>query len=145
MLLPQASDSLGLNGVAESLIVRTVRQDTIALKGSSVTFEISSIANPEKKYTISYAFSAARLGLAKQTYPVEILQRRFRVLRDLSLPAFANIQPLILIGADCPHLINPIDQVYFGPSKSQSRPGWVRYFKAQYRFLTLMRCSVFLP
>lgn len=28
MLLPQASDSLGLNGVAEFLIVRTVRQDT---------------------------------------------------------------------------------------------------------------------
>lgn len=129
MLLPQASDSLGLNGVAEFLIVRTVHQDTIALEGSFVTFEISSNANPEKKYTISSAFSSATLGLAKQTYSVEILQRCFRHLRDLSLPAFANIQPIILISADCPHLINPIDQVYFGPSKSpasiQIRLGWV--------------------
>lgn len=129
MLLPQASDYLGLTGVTESLIVRTVRQDTLALEGSSITFEISSMANPEKKYSISNAFSAARLGLAEQTYPVEILQRRFRHLRDLPLPAFANVQPLILIGADYPHLINPIDQVYFGPPKSpaaiQTRLGWV--------------------
>lgn len=129
MLLPQASESLGLNGVPESLIVRTVRQDTLALEGSSVTFEISSMTNPEKKYSISNAFSAARLGLAEQTYPVEILQRRFRHLRDLPLPAFSNVQPLVLIGADYPHLINPIDQVYFGPPKSpaaiQTRLGWV--------------------
>ncbi|KAG1926337.1 hypothetical protein F2P79_024938 [Pimephales promelas] len=56
-------------------------------------------------------------------------QRRFRHLRDLPLPAFSNGQPLVLIGADYPHLINPIDQVYFGPPKSpaaiQTRLGWV--------------------
>lgn len=38
MLLPQASDYLGLNGKAESLIVRTIRQDTIALEGSPFNF-----------------------------------------------------------------------------------------------------------
>ncbi|KAL0171869.1 hypothetical protein M9458_016440, partial [Cirrhinus mrigala] len=48
MLLSQASDYLGLKGEDESLVVRTVRQDTIALEGSSVTFEISSTANPEQ-------------------------------------------------------------------------------------------------
>ncbi len=48
---------------------------------------------------------------------------------NLPLPAFFNVQPLILIGADYPHLINPIDQVYFGPPKSpaaiQTKLGWV--------------------
>ncbi len=129
MLLSQASDYLGLKGEAESLIVRTVRQDTIALEGSSVTFEISSTTNPERKYIISNAFCAARLGLAEQSYPAETLKKRFRHLQDLPLPAFFNVQPLILIGADYPHLINPIDQVYFGPPKSpaaiQTKLGWV--------------------
>ncbi len=129
MLLSQASDYLGLKGEAESLIVRTVHQDTIALEGSSVTFEISSTTNPERKYIISNAFCAARLGLAEQSYPAETLKKRFRHLQDLPLPAFFNVQPLILIGADYPHLINPIDQVYFGPPKSpaaiQTKLGWV--------------------
>lgn len=129
MLLSQASDYLGLKGEAESLIVRTVRQDTIALEGSSVTFEISSTTNVERKYTISNAFSAARLGLAEQSYPAETLKRHFRHLQDLPLPAFSNVQPFILIGADYAHLINPIDQAYFGPPKSpaaiQTKLGWV--------------------
>ncbi len=129
MLLSQASNNLGLKGETEFLIVRTVRRDTIALEGSSVTFEISSTANPERKYTISNAFYTARFGLTEQSYPAETLKRCFRHLQDLPLPAFSNVQPLILIGADYPHLINPVDQAYFGPPKSpaviQTKLGWV--------------------
>lgn len=101
--------------MAESLAVRTVRQDTTALEGSSVTFEISSLDNPARKYAIFSAFSANRLGLAEQTYPVEFLQKHFQHLRDLPLPALDIVQPLVLIGADYLHLINPIERVHFGP------------------------------
>lgn len=72
MLLPLAAQQLGLKGTAESLVLRTVRQDTEVLRGASVNFTISP-ANSHKKYQIQGAFTAQGLGLPEQSYPISSL------------------------------------------------------------------------
>lgn len=75
MLLATAARSLGLNGVAESLLLKTVHQGTETLAGTRVTFNISFISNADKKFVIQNAFTAEPLGLAPQTYPAQVLQK----------------------------------------------------------------------
>ncbi|KAJ8351044.1 hypothetical protein AAFF_G00158540 [Aldrovandia affinis] len=68
------------------------------------------------------------LGLAEHSYPVKRLQRRYRHLQTLPLQPFTNIQPLLLIGSDCPHLVTPIEPVRLGPpggpAAVKTRLGW---------------------
>lgn len=49
LLLVTASTALGLDGAAESLLLKTVDQGTETLLGTAVTFNISSAANADKK------------------------------------------------------------------------------------------------
>lgn len=69
MLLSTAASYLGLNGTAEPLALRTVRQGTEILEGQRVSFNISSASNPQRKLFIKEAFTSSYLGLAEQTYP----------------------------------------------------------------------------
>ena len=127
MLLATAVTSLGLEGAAESLMLKTVRQGTETLMGTAVTFNISSVANADKKYIIKDAFTAEKLSLAPQSYPVHVLQR-FKHLHGLPLQAFQKVQPLLLIGSDHPHLVCPVERVRLGPGGGpaavHTRLGW---------------------
>jgi len=42
MLMSSAAESLGLHGAAESLVLRTIRQDTEKIEGATVSFSIQS-------------------------------------------------------------------------------------------------------
>lgn len=99
MLLATASSSLGLDGTAESLVLKTVRQGTETLTATTVTFNISSALNTDKKFIIRDTFTAEKMGLAPQSYPVQVLQR-FKHLHGLR-----KVQHLHLIGSDHPHLV----------------------------------------
>ncbi|KAK7930869.1 hypothetical protein WMY93_007264 [Mugilogobius chulae] len=127
MLLATAAQALGLHGAAESMLLKTVRQGTESLDGAAVTFNISPAFNTTKKFVINNAFTADKLGLAPQTYPPQVL-RRYRHLQSLPLHAFQQVQPLILIGSDHPHLICPIEKVRLGPGGGPAavctRLGW---------------------
>ncbi|KAL0153880.1 hypothetical protein M9458_050801 [Cirrhinus mrigala] len=92
ILLFAAAQKLNLKGEKEELSIRTIHQ--------KVSFSISPVAQPHKTYQIKQAFTADHLGLAQQSYPME---------------ALVKIHPLLLIGADQPHLITPIEPVNLGP------------------------------
>lgn len=50
MLLPNAAHSLGLDGAAESMLLKTVRQGTEYIDGSAVTFNIAAACNTTRKF-----------------------------------------------------------------------------------------------
>ncbi|KAL0171405.1 hypothetical protein M9458_031716, partial [Cirrhinus mrigala] len=114
ILLHTAAQQLNLEGKPEDLILRTVRQDQQILHGAAVSFTVSPVSHPHKKYLIQRAFTAKRLGLAEHTYPVASLQKRYRHLAGLPLQQMDRVQPALLIGSDCPHLIMP-EPVRLGP------------------------------
>lgn len=128
ILLQEAAVKLKLQGPSESFTLRTVRQDLQVIQGSSVSFTISPASQHERIYKIGGAFTAAQLGLAEHTYPVERLQSKSRYLRKLPLPEIKCAQPLLLIGSDFPHLITPIQPVRLGPPGGpvavKTRLGW---------------------
>jgi len=118
MLLPAAARDLGLQGTPEDLALRTIRQDVQTLHGSSVPFYISPAAKPKTSFLITGAFTASRLGLTDQSYPMDRLRKRYSHLAGLPIQSFQNARPLVLIGADQPHLITPIEPVWLGPPRS---------------------------
>ncbi len=128
ILLQEAALKLKLHGPSENLTLRTVRQDLRVIQGSSVSFTVSPASQPKRVHEIEGAFTAAQLGLAEHTYPVERLQRKYRHLRKLPLPDIKCARPLLLIGSDFPHLITPIQPVRLGPpggpAAVKTRLGW---------------------
>lgn len=70
ILLPDAAHELGIQGQAENIALRTIRQDVQTISGTMVTFHISPATQPQKTFKINAAFTAKRLGLADYTYPV---------------------------------------------------------------------------
>jgi len=128
MLLPAAARDLGLPGTPEDLALRTIQQDVQTLHGSSVSFCISPAAKPKTSFLITGAFTATRLGLADQSYPMDRLRKQYSHLTGLPIQPFQNARPLGLIGADQPHLITPIKPVRLGPPGGPAavltRLGW---------------------
>ncbi|XP_049330100.1 uncharacterized protein LOC111189521 [Astyanax mexicanus] len=128
IILPAAVQHLGLKGKTESLALRTVRHDVAHLTGSSVNFSVSSLAKPNKQHLIRSAFTASRLALADQAYPVTALQKRYRHLRGIPIQPFDKAHPLLLIGADHTHLIAakaPVTQgINGGPAAIHTELGW---------------------
>lgn len=116
IVLPQVVQQLNLICHPETLPLQTVHQSVKHLNGSSVSLEVSSPLRPSEKYLISHAFTAEGLALTKHTYPVKVLQQKYKHLRALPLPPVNHAQPLILIGSDMPHLITPVQPVHAGPS-----------------------------
>ncbi|XP_023811839.1 uncharacterized protein LOC110015208 [Oryzias latipes] len=128
ILLPEAKRKLHLQGTAESLTLRTVRQGLRTLHGASVKVKVSSASQPYRTFSIESAFTAEDLGLAEHSYPVEALKKRFKHLKNVPLEPFTNAKPLLLIGSDCPHLVTPIKPVRLGPpggpAAVKTRLGW---------------------
>lgn len=87
-------------------------------------------------YKIDGAFTASRLNLAHHTYPVEQLQRKFKHLCGIPIPALKEAQPLLLIGSDQPHLITPIEPVRLGapgsPAAVHTKLGWTLQGPSQF-------------
>ncbi|KAM9744816.1 uncharacterized protein ACNS7B_009326 isoform 1-T1 [Menidia menidia] len=115
MLLHQAAQQLGLRGQKEELALRTIRQDIKTVPGRSVSFSVSSVSQPQRRYKIQRAFTSPELGLSPHSHPVEVLRKTYRHLRDLPLHSFTLVQPLLLIGSDYPDLLVPIEPVHVGP------------------------------
>ncbi len=112
----------------EDLALRTIRQEVQALKGAAVSFNISSPTNPKRTFRIVEAFTSQCLDLADHTYPTASLKRKYSHLADLPLEPFEHVKPLVLIGADYPHLLTPIEPVRLGPPDGpaaiHTRLGW---------------------
>lgn len=57
------------------------------------------------------------------------LKSRFKHLRDIPLQPFNRVNPLLLIGADNPHLINSVKLVRLGPpggtAAIRTKLGWM--------------------
>lgn len=57
-----------------------------------------------------------------------MLQGRYRHLKNLPLTSLVQVQPLLLIGSDYPHLVTPIEPVRLrppgGPAAVRTRLGW---------------------
>ncbi|XP_048030832.1 uncharacterized protein LOC125266231 [Megalobrama amblycephala] len=127
ILLPDAARVLGIQGQAENIALRTVRQDVQTISGTSVDFHISPATQPQKTFKINAAFTAKHLGLADHSYPVSLLEK-YRHLKDLPLQAFERVSPSLLIGADNTHLITPIAPVRIGPlggpAAIKTKLGW---------------------
>ncbi|KAI2656414.1 Aspartyl/glutamyl-tRNA(Asn/Gln) amidotransferase subunit C [Labeo rohita] len=115
LVLSPVVQQLKLTCTPELLHLQTVRQCHTELEGSSVSFEVSSVTKPTKRFTVPSAFTATGLSLAEHNYPVAALQRAYRHLRDLPLPPVDRVKPLLLIGSDMPHLLMPIQPVCRGP------------------------------
>lgn len=75
ILLSSAIEMLGLDGVAESLRFRTIRQGSEEIEGANVTFSIFPASIKHRKYQIRAAFTFKMLDLIEQTYPVRTLQQ----------------------------------------------------------------------
>ncbi|KAM9753665.1 uncharacterized protein ACNS7B_006885 [Menidia menidia] len=128
ILLREAAERLGLQGEPEDLALRTVRQEVCTIHGATVSFSVAPVSQPGKTFQINRAFTAQELGLARHTYPVKALQERYQHLKDLPLPDIREVQPLLLIGSDNPHLITPMEPVRLGPpggpAAVHTRLGW---------------------
>lgn len=128
MLLYEAAQQLGLQGLPEDIALRTVRQDIRVVHGAAVSFSVASVSQPNKPFTIERAFTAKGLSLAKHTYPVKLLQKKYRHLQGLPIPQLQQAQPLLLIGSDYPHLITATEPVRLGPpggpAAVKTRLGW---------------------
>ncbi|XP_026053029.1 uncharacterized protein LOC113039346 [Carassius auratus] len=128
ILLFAAAQKLNLKGEEEKLSIRTIHQKVSQLQGSKVSFSISPVAQSHKTYHIKQAFTADHLGLAQQSYPMEALVSKYKHLKGLPIQSFEKIHPLLLIGADQPHLITPIEPVNLGPpggpAAIKTRLGW---------------------
>ncbi|XP_049329393.1 uncharacterized protein LOC111189354 [Astyanax mexicanus] len=128
IILHTAAKKLGLKGQPEDLVLRTVRQDLQVLHEAAVSFMVSPVAEPKRKFKIQSAFTAEPLGLAEHSHPVALLQRRYRHLLGLPLQQLDKVSPVLLIGSDCPHLITPIEPVRLGPpggpAAVKTRLGW---------------------
>lgn len=129
MLLPAATEKLGLQGTPEELPLRTIRQEVHSLRGASVSFSVSSPAKPKTRYRITGAFTTALLGLASHTYPMAQLRQNYKHLVGLPIHTLIGVKPLLLIGSDQPHLITPIDPLRLGPpggpAAIHTRLGWM--------------------
>lgn len=128
IVLSQVVDQLKLPTEPETLTLRTVHQDVVNLKGANVSFYVSPLHKPFRKYLISHAFTADNLRLSKHSYPVPALQRKYEHLKSLPLPLIDQAQPLLLIGSDMPHLLTPVQPVCTGSSHGPiaicTRLGW---------------------
>ncbi|XP_016393730.1 uncharacterized protein LOC107728153 [Sinocyclocheilus rhinocerous] len=128
ILLSTAVKALGIQGVPEDLPLRTVRDDIQLIHGYSISFHISPLCKPQTSYKINHAFTADRLNLSHQSYPVEQLQQKYRHLRGLPIRTLTDVQPLLLIGSDQPHLITPTEPVRWGgpgaPAAVHTHLGW---------------------
>lgn len=83
MRLPVAAKSLGIKGDPEDFPLRTVRQDIQVLHGKRVSFHLSPVANPKVHYKIDGALTAGPLSLARHTYPLEHLRKKYKHLCGL--------------------------------------------------------------
>lgn len=70
---------------------------------------------PSQMYRIHQAFNAEGLKLAKHSYPVAALQKRYKHLGGLPLQPIDHARPLLLTGSDMPHLLVPVQPVRAGP------------------------------
>ncbi len=114
MLLPAAVQKLGLKGQTEDLALRTICQDVKKLIGASVSFRVRSISQPQRSYQIQNTFTSEHLSLAEHSYPITMLQQKYQHLKGIPLQPIHKARPLLLIGADHPHLITPIEPVRLG-------------------------------
>lgn len=130
VILPAAVKALELDQEEETLLLRTIRQDVMQLKGGggSVAFHVSPKARPKVRYKITSAFTARTLSLAVQSCPVELLKEKYRHLQNVRIEGFHHIQPLVLIGSDNVHLITPVCPILRGPTKGpiavRTKLGW---------------------
>ncbi|XP_052412579.1 uncharacterized protein LOC127957915 [Carassius gibelio] len=115
LVLQPVVQQLKLSGTPELLPLQTIHQCHTELAGSSVSFEVSSVSKPERKFAIHNAFTATDLCLAEHNYPVAALQKAYRHLQDLPLPPMDRVKPLLLIGSDMPHLLTPVQPICKGP------------------------------
>lgn len=70
---------------------------------------------PSRRYKIPGAFTAAKLVLSEHSCPVAGQQRRYTHLKGLSILPIDQTTPQILIGADIPSLVNPLQSPIVGP------------------------------
>ncbi|KAK3569372.1 hypothetical protein QTP86_026881 [Hemibagrus guttatus] len=88
----------------------------------------TKLTSDQTCYKINHAFTAERLNLSRQSYPVEQLQQKYRHLRGLPIHTLADVQPSLLIGSDQPHLITPTEPVRWGgpgtPAAVHTCLGW---------------------
>ncbi len=128
ILLSSAVEALGIQGVPEDLPLWTVRDDVQVIHGCSIALHISPVYQPQIRYKISYAFTADCLNLSRHSYPVEQLRQKYRHLRCLPIHTLTDVQPLLLVGSDQPHLITPSEPVRWGspgaPFFVFTRLGW---------------------
>ncbi len=111
IVLSQAVKQLNLTAVPETLTLRTIRQDVLHLNGASVSFSVSSLNRPTRKFEINHAFTAENLRLSEHSYPIAALQRKYAHIRSLPLSQIERAQPLLLIGSDMPHLLVPVQPI----------------------------------
>lgn len=128
IILHNAAQQLGLKGQPEDLPLRTVRQELQVLSGATVSFTVSPIGQPSKRYLIKGAFTAQKLSLAEHTHPAKTLREKYQHLKGLPLHDFNEVCPVLLIGSDYPHLITPVEPVRLGPpggpAAVKTRLGW---------------------
>lgn len=131
MLLTDAAESLRHGGVEESIILRTLQQDTETFKGQTVVFNVASASDPHKKFIRKGSFTFENLHLSEQiqvrSYSTLNIYKSFKHLQ-LPIQAFNRVQPTLLIGSSYPHLLYPVEYVILGrgsgPAAVHMHLGW---------------------
>lgn len=90
IILTTAVHYFNLEETDESLALRTIRQEVVE-------------------------FYSRRSEHFKQSCPVNALEHKFAHLRDIPIIPLKEVQPMLLIGSDYPHLIAPIAPLLMGP------------------------------
>lgn len=117
VLLSHVADSLRLDGAAESIILRTLQQDTKTFKGQTVAFNVASASDPHKKLIIKGSFTSKNLHLFEQIqvglYSTLNIYKGFKHLQ-LPIQPFNRMQPTLSIGYNHSHLLCLVKGVILG-------------------------------
>ncbi|XP_058817309.1 uncharacterized protein LOC131680612 [Topomyia yanbarensis] len=125
------ADELGVQGPLKSLCLRwtggTTRTEDLSQK---VSFQISSVANPCKKFPLSEVHTVGNLQLRSQTLLVPEMREKYRYLEGLPLESYEEVSPRLLIGLDHAILGNVTKCREGKPSEPiavKTRLGWMVY------------------
>ncbi|KAL7834760.1 hypothetical protein SRHO_G00290070 [Serrasalmus rhombeus] len=99
--------------------------DSYLHSSTTYTDTILALQKPRRRYQVSQAFTASQLALVDHAYTISKLQAQYRHLSGLPLQPFERAKPLLQVGADHPHPIEPVKLCPpGGPAAVHIRLGW---------------------
>ncbi|KAK7944873.1 hypothetical protein WMY93_000601 [Mugilogobius chulae] len=131
-LVSSATETLYLDKPSDPtrVLLKVIR---VLLRHGDKTLDTYAVLDDGSDRTMLFTAAAQQLEVTAPWFSrtflsIATLKRKYKHLTNLPLQAFSRVSPLLLIGADHPHLLCPIERVRLGPpggpAAIHTRLGW---------------------